>query len=278
MRRCPTCNLIFFSSTCDINPIQLFTSAYLGQLKEGGMKDFYLRLRTQNLVYSGILKLSKMLSRAHLEACRFIEINLPKSSTIFEIGCGVGYFLTFMKQKGYQVAGLEVSAPCVHILQKEGYKIWHGTIESLPKGWIEPDIITCFFVLHHLQNPINFFVNVREKFPSSPILVATYDTKEIPKHPPNTWFPPRTYLWLNKKSLTLAMERSGYKAHILSQGKLSSTLISSRTCMRLHDSFHVCTWIISTIYYRYRNFLERFIPKHLQMPTYYILALGIPKI
>lgn len=78
---------------------------------------------------------------------------VAKGKRLLDIGCGTGYFPAFMKQKGYQVAGVETD-PKARLFAEKEFAITAYSPEDFLNHKIEGkfDVITLWHVLEHLDN------------------------------------------------------------------------------------------------------------------------------
>lgn len=77
---------------------------------------------------------------------------INKKDTVFEIGCGRGYFLKKLKNLGHSaIAGLELNALSVNEVVNEGLNVKLQTIEDYSQNVYEKFSIVCSFqVLEHI--------------------------------------------------------------------------------------------------------------------------------
>jgi 2-polyprenyl-3-methyl-5-hydroxy-6-metoxy-1,4-benzoquinol methylase len=89
-----------------------------------------------------------------------IERHIPRGR-LLDVGTGYGFFLALMRSRGWEVMGLEVSPAGAHY----GKKRWGLSI--LPQPWEkssfhedEFDVVTAFYVVEHLLDPVGFLKEV----------------------------------------------------------------------------------------------------------------------
>jgi 2-polyprenyl-3-methyl-5-hydroxy-6-metoxy-1,4-benzoquinol methylase len=80
---------------------------------------------------------------------------------IIDIGSGTGYFAAFMKKRGWQVTGIEISEQARNYsVERFGISaIGPGQVRDLPSAYA--DCITFWHVLEHLYNPAGWLVEAR---------------------------------------------------------------------------------------------------------------------
>ena len=89
---------------------------------------------------------------------------LPEGGRILEVGCAAGYFLAVMRERGYDVHGVEVSAA---ILEKARERFG---LENLHAGRLEDqdlphrsfDAVAMWDVVEHLSDPVEVLGQCRE--------------------------------------------------------------------------------------------------------------------
>ncbi len=210
---CKTCGMQFAVTTSwPLDPLGVYSLAYSGDMREAGMRDFFLKLAMRSDADAAGVPAWKVLSTAHHAAIASIRGFFPVGGTIFDIGCGTGYFLRAARDLGYAAYGLDVALPVVDLLRSEGFTIWHGTIDSVPEGWVDPKVCTSFFMMHHLPDPVGFIQSVRRRFPRALLIVAVHNDLDRPRRTVigTRSQPPRAYGWWGKRQLALALRVGGY--------------------------------------------------------------------
>lgn len=76
-----------------------------------------------------------------------------KGGKLLDIGCGTGDFLSQMKDRDYDVCGIDVSLQACKIARKKGLKIYHNDLIKHHFPAKSFDIITLWHVFEHLYNP-----------------------------------------------------------------------------------------------------------------------------
>src|SRR5262249_53138007 len=73
---------------------------------------------------------------------------------ILDVGCGSGTLLGLLKQRGFQVRGVDFSAEAAAIAKSEnGVNVAVGSIEEARFSNRSFDIVTLFHVMEHVTNP-----------------------------------------------------------------------------------------------------------------------------
>ncbi len=139
--RCRECGMIF---TQDV-PVEAEAGDYYrsedyishSDTRKGLMNNLYHRVR-------------KFMLHRKLKLVR----HLTKGRNLLDIGCGTGYFPAYMKQKGYNASGVEISP------EAREFGIRKFDLEIIPPGKFLTgtengvyDVITLWHVLEHLYDP-----------------------------------------------------------------------------------------------------------------------------
>ncbi|MFH0843002.1 MAG: class I SAM-dependent methyltransferase [Bacteroidota bacterium] len=83
------------------------------------------------------------------------------TGTLFDIGCGTGYFAGFMKESGWKVTGLEINEKARdHAREKFGLEVIdQPQLSGLESGIF--DCITLWHVFEHFYDPVGSFTAIR---------------------------------------------------------------------------------------------------------------------
>jgi SAM-dependent methyltransferase len=102
----------------------------------------------------GIETWRKLMAQVFTKSARLIQQVIPSPGRLLDIGCGYGFFLEKMAQRGWQVEGIEISATGLSYAQNNlGLNV---SDRPLPRpDWQDNcyDVITLFYVIEHLQDP-----------------------------------------------------------------------------------------------------------------------------
>ncbi len=162
---------------------------------------------------------TKALNSAHREAISVLRREFPHGCSVLDIGCGTGHFLLAHRGLGFRVFGVDATRQVVDVLRKQGLEVVLGTVGTLPEDWVDPQVCTSLFTLHHMANPVEFVSSVRERFPKSVLILAEYNNLDGLRHRVDVerGLPPRAYSWWGRDQLRMAMEKAGYRvatAHV----------------------------------------------------------------
>lgn len=114
---------------------------------------FYLD-HVQSQVYSeGTSPMHETGTRDSVE--RFIDpLRLPQDCVILDLGCGAGYFLDLMRDRGYhRVIGITLSRDDAVMCQTKGHQVRLADINFLPDKDETVDLLWCRHSLEHSPFP-----------------------------------------------------------------------------------------------------------------------------
>jgi len=227
------------------SPESLFSKAYQGLSEYVGMEDYRYRINNKD-----IINFRTRTWGAYIQAMAWLKANVPRGSVVLDIGCGVGYYLAALRKKGFTPVGLEVAKGPVDMLTDQGFEVWHGTVDSVPHNWKQPEVCISFFVMHHLQDPVGFLATIRNKFPTASLVVVAWNQYPSPQKLTAASLPPRALAWWGSHSLRKAMEKAGYQLEVVSEPIAPSEFEMPRIIRRLfpHKSRSWWYYILLSIY------------------------------
>jgi hypothetical protein len=156
----------------------------------------------------------------------------PPPSAV-DIGFGAGWFLGALKASGFFTHGVEVADSPVELLQAKGFAVAKSADEEFPSNWPQPDLITAFEVLEHLENPVEFLGLMCRRHPGADLMLSVPDERrwfllggrEAHDYPPNhltRWSP---------LALNLALRKAGYQhIHIWKVRPTAQELAMAKLC------------------------------------------------
>lgn len=104
----------------------------------------------------------------------YIRTCLPQGGRILDIGCGTGNFLArFVGETEYETIGIEVAQYPAEAARAKGINVEIGGIEDLAHAAESYDAITMWYVLEHVEKPIQVLLEARKLLkPTGLLLVA----------------------------------------------------------------------------------------------------------
>ncbi|MBN2367771.1 class I SAM-dependent methyltransferase [Candidatus Woesearchaeota archaeon] len=144
--KCRTCGMEFLASVPDEEEIKkYYEREYFTKRTEWGYDNYF----------SPALKAEiERVFKLNLEDLDFynFEKNLGREKRCLDIGCAAGYFVGYMKDRGWDSAGIEISGDCVDFAQKNGLNVIQG--DYLKTGFNRKfDLITLWATIEHLHRP-----------------------------------------------------------------------------------------------------------------------------
>ena len=130
-------NLIDINTTLDLVKLKFYNEwLYTAHIYDEGDSPFHKQLTTQVVT-------------------DYIDpLNLPKNSKILDLGCGPGYFLDEMKQRGYtDVTGVTLSPGDVKLCEDKGHTIKRYDLSFIPqKDGYYDESVDFVFLRHALEH------------------------------------------------------------------------------------------------------------------------------
>jgi 2-polyprenyl-3-methyl-5-hydroxy-6-metoxy-1,4-benzoquinol methylase len=90
---------------------------------------------------------------ASLKALAQVLRPYQASGRLLDVGCGAGALLKAMSSEGWRVEGQEISEAAAHRLEKEGFRVHRGILESMEVEDASFDVIVMSEVIEHLSAP-----------------------------------------------------------------------------------------------------------------------------
>lgn len=142
---------------------------------------------------------------------------------LLEVGCSWGFFLEAARARGWHGHGIELSTSAVKWAKEVlDLNVSFGTIEDVPFPDAAPfDVVVAWHVIEHVQEPIDFLKNARERLrPGGLLALRTPNIGSLPARLNGRvwqWVGAPAHLSLfSPKSLALAVERAGFSVRYVS--------------------------------------------------------------
>jgi len=139
------------------------------------------------------------------------SIHLP-GRRLLEIGVGSGSFLGYMRDRGFDVVGCDLSESiCKRVTDKYQVFIHHGHVWDIPEiGRF--DIVVMNHVLEHTSNPVNFLTCVKNKLNKSGVVHIAVPNINCWEAHLSGWnsYEPYHLLYFNPQSLRSIVQRAGF--------------------------------------------------------------------
>jgi 2-polyprenyl-3-methyl-5-hydroxy-6-metoxy-1,4-benzoquinol methylase len=144
--RCRSCGLYFTNPRIKASQISnyYFSSypAYKESMRSAGS---FSKIKTS---------LGSLLGNPHHHILNLLKS--VRAKTVLEIGPGAGNLLSFLKEHGFEVVGVEIDAKCVERIREKGIACYLGDLNEV-MGAIDPkkfDAVILHHVFEHLYRPL----------------------------------------------------------------------------------------------------------------------------
>jgi 2-polyprenyl-3-methyl-5-hydroxy-6-metoxy-1,4-benzoquinol methylase len=90
---------------------------------------------------------------------------IPKKLTpgrALEFGCSSGSYMEVLRNKGWEVDGIELSANASQVARNHGFSVFTGLLESAPNPLKKYELIVGWMVLEHLHEPKESLLRLSE--------------------------------------------------------------------------------------------------------------------
>ena len=189
-------------------PVELYGDAYEGRRDENAMEEFHERVaqRRALLPHPELWFWTPAFDEAIAWAA-----SLAGGDPVLEIGCGLGFALHAMRDRGMRPTGLDVAELPVKLNRDDGFAVWHGTLDTLPADWERPAVVLGFFMLHHLADPLGTLRLIRARWPAAAVAFAQYGPSNRDAVRSS---PPRTLTRWSASSLARLLAEAGYAGYV----------------------------------------------------------------
>ncbi len=168
-----------------------------------------------NFDYKSIITAERAIRRDAKRSCSVLDKFIGNSSSLFDVGCGRGFFLDEAKKKGWKVAGMDSSASMVsYAREKLHLKVERGDAISY-KSHDKYNLVTLHQVIEHFDDPINLLKNCHKLLNKGGyIYIATPNINSISSQVQKEHFdhliPPEHLSYFSLKTLKSALEVAGF--------------------------------------------------------------------
>ena len=139
----------------------------------------------------------------------------PRRPRLLDVGFGDGSFLRFMREAGWDVAGLEVDDAAVAAARSTGIDAESGTLEHAPYAPESFDAVTLSHVIEHVHDPVAALQACARVLRPSGVLWLATPNLDSPGHRRfgRDWFgldPPRHLVLFGVDSVDRALGKAGF--------------------------------------------------------------------
>ncbi|NVK18612.1 MAG: class I SAM-dependent methyltransferase [Methylocystaceae bacterium] len=137
---------------------------------------------------------------------------------LLDVGCGAGYFLSYLTDHGVKCRGLEVTQGLAQYCQKRGLNVEASDLADEPDK--EYDVIVMFDVLEHVYNPVELLKLAKSKLKDGGYLILYTPNIhsigfELMGAQQNVLLPFEHVCFYDEKSFNRLADESGFKVHTL---------------------------------------------------------------
>lgn len=212
IERCPKCKLMAVANVPEDLAPYYAEGYFTGDVTLDGYMDYEADKEVTKKTYVGYVTA--------------IERLLGKSEgvSMFEAGCATGFALNIAKERGWEVAGNDVSDYAVAKAQAKGLSVHVGTMESEPDTKTY-DAVVMHDVIEHVKNPITTLAaSARLLKPGGLLVITTPDAGSLwARVMGKRWHafvPPQHLFYFRAAHLTKLAEEQGLEViHTSHHGK-----------------------------------------------------------
>jgi len=140
--RCRRCGLVYVTPQPTAEELARFYDEYFAEEAE---EDWY-----------------RIMIRAFRLDAERLESRLGGPGRLLDIGTGFGHFPELMRQRGWEVAGVEASAVAARRLEAKGIRVFAGRAPEVKLPSAHFDAVTASSVLEHVADPLAVLEQARD--------------------------------------------------------------------------------------------------------------------
>lgn len=158
-----------------------------------------------------------------------------KDLVLLDVGCGPGYFLSYLKDKRVRSKGLELTAFLVEVCLKQGLLVAATELSAeKPHSYTA---LTLFDVLEHLTDPISFFIDANRSLKKGGYILAYAPhihsfAYMLMGERQNTLYPFQHVGFYDPVSAAYLAKKTGFKIHTIEYFGLD---VLDYFCMKSYD-------------------------------------------
>ena len=208
--KCASCGLRFLASVPDEDEIKKYYSReYFTKRTERGYDNYFSeKIKTE---IERVFRLNLL----DLDFYNYEE-SLKGEKHSLDIGCAAGYFVNYLKRRGWNASGIDVSADCTDFARNAGLNVITG--DYLKTGFNNKfDLITLWASIEHLHRPDKFLAKIHNELkPEGLLLISTCRTGgfNFMKLFGKRWrfynFPEHIF-YFSRSNIKYFLEKSGFK-------------------------------------------------------------------
>lgn len=110
---------------------------------------------------AGVHAWERMMEVVFRRAASAADRHLGRPGDLLDIGCAHGFFLDRMRSRGWRVRGLEIARGAIAAARGKGLEVTEGTLEARPFSAASFDVVSAFYVVEHVYDPVGFLSEIR---------------------------------------------------------------------------------------------------------------------
>jgi SAM-dependent methyltransferase len=184
----------------------------------------------EGAVISGVMDDSGIGQRYALDFLAYIERQIPalRGKRVLEIGCGTGYLLSLLRDRGATVIGVEPGRHGVEGAKRFGVQVLPGFFPS-PQITGEFDLVIAYAVIEHLSDVAKFLAEIRAALTADGIaILAAPDCRPYLAAGDLSCLIHQHWSYFTAATLRATVERSGFSAEITEAGFGGSLYCTAR--------------------------------------------------
>jgi len=137
---------------------------------------------------------------------------------LLDVGCAHGFFLERMRGLGWKVTGLEIARRAIAAARAKGLEVVEGTLEGRPLPPESFDVVSAFYVVEHVYDPVGFLRSIRELLrPGGLAIIRWPHTAPVVRflmtlgEDLGLYDPPWHLSQFEPATIRLAMQRAGFR-------------------------------------------------------------------
>jgi 2-polyprenyl-3-methyl-5-hydroxy-6-metoxy-1,4-benzoquinol methylase len=141
-------------------------------------EDYWKSEAAKDFGYSDYVADEPLYVRTFRMRADLVARHRPPPGRLLDVGCAAGFALTALRERGYDVFGVELSEPMAALARRRlGAEVVHcGVLEEGLFGG-KFDVITMFDVVEHIEDPVAFLATARRML--NPGGVIVFETQNV---------------------------------------------------------------------------------------------------
>lgn len=110
----------------------------------------------------------------------YMYLPVIPGARLLEVGCGSGWMLSLMQQRGWIAEGIDFDPKAVAHARTQGLEVHVGDLSAQMYPLDYFDVITCSHVIEHLYDPTNFLIECKRVLkPKGRLVIVTPNSESL---------------------------------------------------------------------------------------------------